>query len=122
MSAIGSTGAGSLNQSQTASFPAELTATMTGSFVKIGTLVASPVIIIFDNQGTSSVQIAIGPPASEGPAPSVPWRTFTAGEAMILDLRANHGIAPNFTIASGTTFWGNGSSGTFSISYLTATP
>jgi hypothetical protein len=113
---------GSSNISQTASFPNELSATMTGSFVKIGTLTASPVIAIFDNQGTASVQIAIGPSSSSGPAPSAVWRTFPSGEALVLDLRANHGISPNFTIPAGTTFWGNGASGTFSISYLTAVP
>lgn len=122
MSVSLSAGAGSGNTSQTAVFQNELSATMTGSFVKIGTLAASPVVLIFDNQGTASVQIAIGPSSASGPAPTAVWRTFTGGEAMILDLRANHGIAPNFTVVSGTTFWGNGASGTFSISYLTATP
>lgn len=113
---------GSSNISQTAVFQPELAATMTGSEVKIGTLLASPVILIFDNQGTASVAIGIGPSATS-PAPTITtWRTFTPGEAMILDLRANHGIAPNFTVNAGTTFWGNGASGTFSISYLTATP
>ena len=110
-----SAGAGSLNISQTAEFPPELKATMTGSFVLIGTLVASPVIIIFDNQGTASVALSINGGVST-------WRTVPAGEAVLLDLRANHGVAPNFTIANGTSFWGNGASGTFSISYLTAQP
>jgi|SRR5580693_6119160 hypothetical protein len=122
MSIQPSVGAGSSNISQTAVFQPELAATMTGAFALIGTLLASPVILIFDNQGTASVQIAIGPSSSTGPAPSTVWRTFTGGEAMILDLRANHGIAPNFTISAGTSFWGNGASGTFSISYLSATP
>src|SRR5690348_15228327 len=101
-------GSGSLNISQTVGFPVELSATMTGSFVLIGTLTASPVIMIFDNQGTASVQIAIGPASSSDPAPSAVWRTFSAGEALVLDLRANHGIAPNYTVAAGTSFWGNG--------------
>jgi|SRR5271156_114091 hypothetical protein len=114
MSVTPSAGSGSTNISQTATFPNELTATMSGSFVKIGTLTNSPVIIIFDNQGTSSVAISVDGVNT--------WRTFTSGEAMILDLRANHGNAPNFTIAAGTTFFGNGASGTFSISYLSATP
>ena len=122
MSTQPSLGSGSLNISQTASFPAELTATMTGSFVKIGTLIGSPRIIIFDNQGTASVAIGIGPSATS-PTPTITtWRTFTGGEAMILDLATNQAAAPDFTIASGTTFWGNGTSGTFSISYLTAKP
>lgn len=118
-----SLGVGSLNTSETAGFPAELTATMTGSFVKIGTLTASPRIVIFDNQGTASVQIAIGPTSTtNNPTTFTTWRTFTAGEALVLDLSSNKAAAPNLTIDSGTTFYGNGASGTFSISYITAVP
>lgn len=102
-----------INNSQRAGFANELTAVMTGSFVKIGTLTQSPTIIIFDNQGTVSVAISIDGGVST-------WRTFPAGEALVLDLRGNHGIAPNFTIDNGTSFYGNGASGTFSISYLYA--
>lgn len=104
-----------INNSQRAGFAAELTASMTGSFVKIGTLTQNPVMIIFDNQGTASVAISIDNGVST-------WRTFPAGEALVLDMRANNGIAPNFTIDNGTTFYGNGASGTFSISYLYAQP
>jgi hypothetical protein len=102
-----------INNSQRAGFAAELTAVMTGSFVKIGTLINSPTIIIFDNQGSAAVAISIDAGVST-------WRTFPAGEALVLDLRGNHGIAPNFTIDQGTIFYGNGASGTFSISYLYA--
>lgn len=104
----------SINISGVAGFGTELSATMTGSSVLIGTLTHPPVIIIFDNQGTVNVAIST---TQGGPT----WRTFTAGEALVLDLRANHGNAPNFTIPQGTSFWGNGASGTFSISYLYAT-
>jgi hypothetical protein len=114
MSTQPSAGSGSLNISQTVKFPNELTATMSGSFVVIGTLVASPRVIIFDNQGTVSVQISVDGVNT--------WRTFTAGEAMILDLATNKAASPNLTIQAGTTFYGNGASGTFSISYITATP
>ena len=118
-----SAGSGSLNISQTAVFQPELTATMTGSFMKIGTLLASPRIIIFDNQGTASVQIAIGPVSTtNNPTTFTTWRTFTPGEALVLDLSTNKAAAPNFEVTSGTTFYGNGASGTFSISYLTAVP
>lgn len=101
-----------INNSQRAAFANELTAVMTGSFVKIGTLTQSPVMIIFDNQGTAPVAISVDAVNT--------WRTFPAGEALILDMRANHGVAPNFTMDIGTTFFGNGASGTFSISYLYA--
>ena len=102
----------SSNLSQRAGFPAELSAVMSGSFVKIGTLLFIPTIIIFDNQGTVPIAISV-----DG---TTTWRTFPAGEALVLDLRANHGNAPNFAIDLGTTFFGNGASGTFSISYLYA--
>jgi hypothetical protein len=102
-----------INNSQRAGFPAELSATMSGSFLPIGTLLYSPVQIIFDNQGTAAVSISID-------GGTTTWRTFPAGEAIILDMRGNHGIAPNFTMDQGTTFYGNGASGVFSISYLYA--
>ena len=101
------------NISQRAKTAAELTASMTGSWVQIGTLTQNPVMIIFDNQGTVNVAIS-----TDGGTTT--WRTFTAGEALVLDMRAAHGIAANFTFDIGTTFHGNGASGTFSISYLYA--
>lgn len=103
-----------INNSQRAAFPAELAATMNGGWVTIGSLVQSPVMILFDNQGTVAVAISID-------GGTTTWRTFPGGEAVVLDLRGNHGIAPNFTIDKGTTFSGNGASGRFSISYLYAT-
>jgi hypothetical protein len=99
------------NISQRALPAPELKETMTGSSVKIGTLIAPPVIIILDNLGTVEVEITIN---------DILWRTFSAGEALVLDMRANHGIAPNFTFSEGDTFYGNGASGDFSISYLYA--
>ena len=103
------------NLSNTTEFPDELSAVMSGSFVKIGTLLFNPVIMIFDNQGTVAVAISVNGGTST-------WRTFPAGEGLVLDLRGNHGIAANFTPSIGTTFHGNGASGTFSISYVYAKP
>lgn len=101
-----------INNSQRAQPATELIQAMTGSNVLIGTLTQSPVIIIFDNQSTSSTVLSIG---------TVSWKTFSAGEALVLDLRSNHGIAPNFTFDVGTSFFGNGAAtGSFSISYLYA--
>ncbi len=102
-----------INISQRAGFAAELTAVMTGAAVKIGTLIQSPVQIIFDNQGTVAVAISVD-------GGTTTWRTFPGGEALVLDMRGNHGIAPNFTMDVGTTFTGTGASGTISISYLYA--
>lgn len=102
-----------VNSSQRAGFPAELSAVMTGVPVLIGTLTQNPVQIIFDNQGTVAVAIS-----TDGGTTT--WRTFPAGEALVLDMRGNHGIAANFSMDIGTTFHGTGASGTFSISYLYA--
>lgn len=101
------------NNSQRAAFPAELTQTMNGTWRLIGTLTQNPVQIIFDNQGTVAVAISVD-------SGTTTWRTFPGGEALILDMRGNHGIASNFTMDKGVSFYGNGASGTFSISYLYA--
>ncbi len=101
------------NVSRLAATAPELTASMTGSFATIGSLAFNPVILIFDNQGAVPVAIS-----TDGGTTT--WRTFTGGEALVLDLRAAHGIADNYTFPIGTVFSGNGASGTFSISYLYA--
>ncbi len=101
-----------INTSQRALPATELIQPMTGSNVLIGTLSQNPVIIIFDNQSDASVVVSIG---------SVSWKTFTASEALVLDMRGNHGIAPNYTFDQGTSFFGNGAgTGSFSISYIYA--
>ena len=84
----------------------ELSATMTGSSVLIGTLVQSPVKIIFDNQSTDSVAIYINGTTSEHL-----WKTFEAGSALVLDQDL-------YTLGTGTRFYGVGASGSFYISYL----
>lgn len=91
----------------------ELLATMTGSAVLIGTLTHNPVIIIFDNQSTVAVTISVD-------GGTTTWKTFPAGEALVLDLRTAHGIASNYTFDKGTSFYGTGASGNFSISYIYA--
>lgn len=117
-----SAGVGSLNISQTAGFPAELSAAMSGAIVQVGVLTAPPVIIIFRNQSAATATLGIGPKQSGGTPTVSTWYTFAANEVLKLDLRANRGIAPNFTIGAGTAFWVTGASGTFTISYLTAVP
>lgn len=103
----------SVNNSQRAGFATELSAAMTGSWVSLGSLTQNPVIIIFDNQGTVDIAISVN-------AGSTTWKTFSGGEALVLDLRAAHGLASNYTFDIGTTFHGNGASGTFRISYIYA--
>jgi len=79
--------------------------TFTGSYLAIGSaLTVNPVVIVFDNQTDVAVPISV-----DG---SNVWKTFSAGEAFVLDLRANHGNAPNYTIDIGTTFFTNASVGT----------
>lgn len=103
-----------VNNSIVALAAPELLKAMTGSFVAIGTLLYNPTIIIFDNQSTSSVAISL-----DGGATT--WKTFPAGEALILDLRAAHGIASNYSFRIGTVFSGNGTAtGNFSIAYTYA--
>lgn len=105
----------SINNSQRAGWPSELAATMTGSTVLIGTLIENPVLMVFDNQGTASVAISVNDDTG-----GTVWRTFPGGEALTLDLRNQHGLASNFTADIGTSFYGTGASGTFSISYIYA--
>jgi len=101
------------NYSEHALCAPELFATMNGSFGSIATLLFPPVHIIFDNQGASPVQIS-----TDGGVTT--WRTFPAGEALVLDMRGNHGLAANFAFHAGTVFSGRGASGVFSISYTYA--
>jgi hypothetical protein len=102
-----------VNNSQRGEFAPELAAVMTGAFALIGSLAFNPVTLIFDNQGTVPVAISVD-------GGTTTWRTFTAGEALVLDLRDKHGMASNYTFDVGKTFHGNGASGTFSISYIYA--
>lgn len=97
--------------SQRAGFAEELLETMTGSFLLIGTLQFSPNIIIFDNQGSAAIQISVDGGATV-------WKTFPAGEALVLDLTTNKGTAADYTFDKGTSFYGNGASGDFSIAYI----
>jgi hypothetical protein len=83
----------------------EISATMTGSAILIGTLPVNPCKLILDNQGTASVALYIN-----GTNAANLWHTFPAGEAMILDQDLT-------AFPKGTSFYGNGASGFFSISY-----
>lgn len=85
----------------------ELIETMTGSNVLIGSLAYTPIKIIFDNQSTVSIVISI---SYDGGTTFTQWHTFPAGEALILD-------SDLYCFPKGTSFYGNGASGDFSISY-----
>lgn len=84
----------------------ELIAAMTGSPVTIGTLLHTPVKLVLDNQSTAAVVLSIN--VGGGP---VQWKTFSPGEALVLD-------GDIYTFPKGTIFTGNGAAmGSFSISY-----
>lgn len=84
----------------------ELIAAMTGSPATIGTLLFMPVKLVLDNQSTAPVVLSIN--VGGGP---VQWKTFSAGEVLILD-------DDLYTFPVGTVFTGNGAAmGSFSISY-----
>ena len=86
---------------------AELTATMTGASVLIGTLLQSPVKLIIDNLSTVSVVISI---SFDGGTTKTQWKTFAAGSALVLD-------GDLWVFPKGTSFYGVGASGDFSIAY-----
>lgn len=91
-----------------------IAAPFTGISQNVGTqLTHSPIIAIFDNQSDVSATLSIN---------DVSWKTFVAGEALVLDLRANHGYAPTFVIDADTQFSlvGSGGTGQFSISLIYA--
>ena len=107
------------NMSQRAGFDTERSKTgdFSASFQTLGSpLEHNPVIMIFDNQTTVSVAVSIDGTNT--------WKTFSAGEALVLDLRAANGIASNYTVDAGTQFYVQGSatagSNSFRLSILYA--
>jgi len=86
----------------------ELITAMTGSSVLIGTLLHPAVKLVLDNQSTTEVVLSI---SLDGGSTKTQWKTFSAGEAIILD-------DDLYTFPKGTSFYGNGAAnGNFSISY-----
>ena len=91
-----------------AKFAAQLsynTASGTGSYIAFsGPIAQNPAIITFDNQSTTAVTIS-----DDG---TTAGKTFSAGEAMVLDLRTNKGaVADDLTWPIGTQFYGNSGAG-----------
>ena len=86
-----------------------------GSAQNLGTpLVYNPVLIIFDNQTDVDVPVYVN---------DVLWHTFSAGEAIVLDMRGNKGLASNFSFNVGDQFSTDasvGTSGSMRISTLYA--
>lgn len=109
----------SINIQQRVGFDVERSLASTsfdGTYQAIGNpLDYNPVIIIFDNQTDVSVPLSIDQ--------TNVWKTLSAGEAFVLDLRANHGLAQNYTMDLKTQFFTNaavGTSGSIRISIIYA--
>lgn len=85
----------------------ELKATMTGASVLIGTLLQTPLKLIFDNLGGVEVVLSI---SFDGGTTKIAWKTFGGGTALILD-------DDLWTFPKGTSFYGVGASGDFSVAY-----
>lgn len=88
----------------------ELITAMTGSTVLIGTLLFNPVKLILDNQSGVPVILYV---SFDNGVTLIQFHTFPGAEAMILD-------DDIYTFPIGTSFYGNGASGNFSISYTYA--
>jgi hypothetical protein len=85
----------------------ELNVAMTGSSVFIGTLLNTPIKLIFSNQSTSPVVLSTQ--LSNGGM--VQWKTFSPGETLVLN-------DDFYTFPRGMSFYGNGAAtGNFSIAY-----
>lgn len=85
-----------------------VTGPFTGVAQNLGAPLTSPaVILIADNQSTVAAQLLIN---------GVTWKTFTSGEALVLDLRGNAAHAPTFAIDANTQFQIIGSAGTGAFS------
>lgn len=85
---------------------------LTGTPALIVSLPQNPVHMLFDNQTNTYVSVYVNQTTDI-------WHTFSPGEALVLDMRANHGIADNFTADFGTSFYASGTpSGTPAESFL----
>ena len=91
---------------------------VTGSATAFGAPLANnPVIMVFDNQSDGNA--IIGYLNDSGAQTN--WKTFEAGEALVLDMRANHGTASTFTFPINTQFYLTGSgAGNFSLAIIYA--
>lgn len=91
-----------------------LSGAFTGVAQNLGSVLSAPaVLLIMDNQSTVAVQVVVNGNV---------WKTFTAGEALVLDLRANAAHAPTFAVDANTQFQiiATGGTGLFSLSVLYA--
>ena len=92
-----------------------VTAPFTGVPQFLGVLQNESVLILFKNQTTVPAFLADNPGTTKG-------TTMAAGEEIIMDCRANTGIAANMGFPIGTAFYVTGTAGTgsFKVSILYA--
>lgn len=107
------------NLSQVARFSEEIqidAATFTGSFQVLDPLPKAPVVLIIQNDTTVTVTMS-----QDGVLNAL---TLVSGTKLVLDMRANHGIAPNWTFGEGINFFVKGTAGTglFKIATIFAAP
>ncbi len=75
-------------------------------------LIFNPVIMILDNQTNGDVEISFNGTST--------WKTFSAGECLVLDLRTNHGRAYQYTPVIGTQIYAKSAApttGRFRVSF-----
>lgn len=89
--------------------------TFDGSTQLLGTFSERPVMVIIQNDTTVSVVLKDDPTMTAG-------ITFVAGTKMILDMRANNGMAAFFTFDDGSSLYASGAAGTglFKVAYIYA--
>jgi len=92
--------------------------TVTGAFTGVAQNLGTPltypaVLMVIDNQSTVAVQFVVNGNV---------WKTFSIGEALVLDLRGNAAHAPTFAVDTNTQFQiiATGGTGTFSLAILYA--
>ena len=85
----------------------QLTETMTGSDVLIGTLLYTPVKLIFNSLSTVNVTISL---SFDGGTTLIEWMTFSPGMAYVED-------DDLWCFPKGMQIYGNGASGDFAVSY-----
>lgn len=93
-----------------ASFPDESSRAgpFSGAYQTLGSVLSDPpIMIIFDNQSDVSVEVSVNGSST--------WKTFVAGEALVLDMRANKGHAHSFSLPVGTQIYVKGTAGTGSF-------
>lgn len=85
----------------------ELKATMTGASIFIGTLLQMPLKLILDNLSSVEVVLYL---SYDGGTSKIQWKTFSGGTAIVLD-------DDLYAFPRGTSFYGVGASGDFSVAY-----